>query len=49
MTMAINQNAGQNRNFYIGDKSFERVKHFVYLRTTLTSKKIPFMKNLRAD
>jgi hypothetical protein len=38
------QNAGQNGNIHIGNKSFETVEHFKYLGI-----KIPFMKKLRAD
>jgi hypothetical protein len=42
------QNAGQNHNTKIGNKSFERVEQFKYLKTTLTEKN-PFVKKLKAD
>jgi hypothetical protein len=37
MVMSRNQNAGQNHNIKIDDKSFERVEQFKYLGTTLTN------------
>jgi hypothetical protein len=37
MTMSRDQNAGQNSNMKVGDKSFETVQQFKYLGTTLTN------------
>jgi hypothetical protein len=37
MLMSGDQNAGQNGNTQIGNKSFETVEQFKYLRTTLTN------------
>jgi hypothetical protein len=34
--MSRDQNAGQNGNSQIGNKSFETMEQFKYLRTTLT-------------
>jgi hypothetical protein len=36
MVMSQEQNAGQNHNIKIGNKSLERVEQFKYLGTTLT-------------
>jgi hypothetical protein len=38
MVLSGNQNEGQNRNIKIDNKSFERVKEFKYLGTTLTNR-----------
>jgi hypothetical protein len=37
--MSQGQNAGQNRNIKIGNKSFEIVEQFKYVGTTLTNQK----------
>jgi hypothetical protein len=37
MVMSRGQNAGQNGYIQIGNKSFETVKQFKYLGTTLTN------------
>jgi hypothetical protein len=36
MLLSRHQNIGQNRNIKIGDRSFENVAQFKYLRTTMT-------------
>jgi hypothetical protein len=38
MVMSRNQNAGQNHNIKIYNKSFERVEQFEYLETTLMNR-----------
>jgi ribosomal protein S1 len=38
MVMSRDQNAGQNHNIKIHNKSFERVEQFKYLETTLTNR-----------
>jgi hypothetical protein len=38
MVMSRDQNAGQNYNIKIDNKSFERVEQFQYLGTTLTNR-----------
>jgi hypothetical protein len=38
MVMSHNQNAGQNHNIKLDNKSFERVEQFKYLGTTLTNR-----------
>jgi hypothetical protein len=38
MVMSRSQNAGHNHNIKIDNKSFERVKEFKYLGTTLTNR-----------
>jgi len=47
MVMSQDQHAGQNHNIKIGNKSFERVEKFKYLRTTLTSQ-VLFMEKSSA-
>jgi hypothetical protein len=37
MIMSGDQNAGQNHNIKIGNKSFERLEQFKYLGTVLTN------------
>jgi hypothetical protein len=37
MVMSQDQNAGQNHNIKVGNKSFQRVEQFKYLGTTLTN------------
>jgi hypothetical protein len=44
MVMSEDRNARQNRTIKTGNKPFESVKHFKYLRTSLQIK-IQFMKN----
>jgi hypothetical protein len=38
IVMSRNQNAGQNHNMKIDNKSFEKVEQFKYLGTTLTNR-----------
>jgi hypothetical protein len=38
MVMSRDQNAGQNENIQIGNKSFETVEQFKYLGINLTNK-----------
>jgi hypothetical protein len=38
MVMSRNQNAGQNHNIKLDNKSFERAEQFKYLETTLTNR-----------
>jgi hypothetical protein len=38
MVMSRNQNAGQNHNVKLDNKSFERVEQFKYLGTALTNR-----------
>jgi hypothetical protein len=40
MLLSRHQNAGQNRNIKIGDRSFENVAQFKYLGTTVTNKNL---------
>jgi hypothetical protein len=48
MVMSQDQNAGQNSNTKVGNKSFERVGQFKYLGTTLTNQNSIHGK-IRAD
>jgi hypothetical protein len=48
MVISRNQNAGQNHNIKVDNKSFERVEQFKCLGTNLTNRN-PFRKKLRAD
>jgi hypothetical protein len=48
MVMSRNQNAGQNHNIKLDNKSFERVEQFKYLGTTLTNRN-SIQEELRAD
>jgi hypothetical protein len=38
MVMSRNQNAGQNHNIKLDNKSFERLEEFKYLGTNLTNR-----------
>jgi hypothetical protein len=38
MVMSRDQNAGQNYNTKVDNKSFERAEQFIYLGTTLTNR-----------
>jgi hypothetical protein len=38
MLVSHDQNAGQNRDIQIGNRSFERVSQFKYLGVTVTNK-----------
>jgi hypothetical protein len=40
MLLSRHQNAGQNRDIKIGDRSFENVSQFRYLRTTVTNENL---------
>ena len=48
MVMSRDQHAGQNHSVRIDNSTFERVKDFKYLGTTLTNQNF-FWKKLRAD
>jgi hypothetical protein len=40
MLLSCHQNAGQNDNIKIGDRSFENVAQFIYLGTTVTNQNL---------
>jgi hypothetical protein len=40
MLVSRDQNAGQNREIKIGNRSFENVPQFMYLRTTVTNQNL---------
>jgi hypothetical protein len=40
MLLSRHQNAGQNKNVHIGDRSFENVAQFKYLGTTVTNQNL---------
>jgi hypothetical protein len=48
MVISQDQNAGQNHNIKIDNKSFERMEQFKYLGITLTNRN-SIQKKLRAD
>ena len=48
MVMSQDQHALQNRNIYVGNKFFERLEHFSYLRTSLTNEN-SFHEEISAD
>jgi hypothetical protein len=41
------QHAGKNQNINLGNKSFKRERHFIYLETTLTNQNSTHEKNKR--
>jgi hypothetical protein len=45
MVMSRDQNAGQNHNIKINNKSFERVEQFKYLGTTVNESKLHSGRN----